>query len=56
MKATHFLNYNGEVDEMIGRRMGPNLLGQFFVACEQTYDPNTHTTRVGFVLSRRLEQ
>lgn len=54
MKATHFLNYNGEVDEQIGAVFGPNLLGQYFIACEQTYDPNTNMTRLGLYMREEI--
>lgn len=51
--ATFFLNYPGKVDN-IGQVVGPNWFGEVFTIVENTYDPETKTTRAGLAISHRM--
>jgi hypothetical protein len=51
-----FANYSGDVTHVVGEVMGPNLLGEMLTAVTADYDPETHTTRVGFVYGDREVQ
>lgn len=46
--ATAWLNYRGDLSGSLGEIMGPNLLGEGFVAIECDFDAATGMSRVGF--------
>lgn len=55
-KAVRWLNYPGDTRHMVeaerGEQVGPNTLGEYWVAVEATYDEAAGKTRVGFALHR----
>jgi hypothetical protein len=43
-------DYPGRCEDVVGQRVGPSLLGEFFTAGAAYYDPNTDLTTVWFDL------
>lgn len=48
-------NYKGKVDS-VGQIMGPNTMGEYFMAVEVVYDAENDKTRVGFALAARNDK
>lgn len=47
------LSYRGDRRSTVGQIMGPNLLGEYLIAVDATYDPAANRTRVGFDYARQ---
>jgi len=50
-----FLTYGGDQRHIIGEVKGPNTMGEYVTAVSADYDPDTHSTRVGFRYSTATE-
>lgn len=46
--AVRWLTYPGDQTSAIGQVMGPTTMREHVTVAEATYDPDTHTTRLGF--------
>lgn len=48
-----FLNYNGDVSDMIGQVVGPDRFGAYYKAVVVAHNPENNRSRVGFCAAYR---